>query len=134
MLQRHLTYPLKIFSLNYDLCVERCDSDDFRVESGFEQTGKKRVWDWRRFDESNPNQDVPQVFLYKMHGSIDWRRDENDNIIKTDDKGARTPGDELPLIFGTDRKLEAGDPYLFYAYEFRRCTLDCKIILCIGYG
>lgn len=133
-LQQHITYPLKIFSLNYDLCVERCDGDNFRVESGFEQTGKKRIWDWRRFDESNPNQEVPQVFLYKMHGSIDWKRDENDNILKTDDKGARTPGDELPLIFGTDRKLEAGDPYLFYAYEFRRCTLESKVILCIGYG
>jgi hypothetical protein len=133
-LQQHLTYPLKIFSLNYDLCVERCDGENFRVESGFEQTGKKRIWDWRRFDESNPNQDVPQVFLYKMHGSIDWKRDENDNIVKTDDKGARTPGNELPLIFGTDRKLEAGDPYLFYAYEFRRCTLECKVILCVGYG
>lgn len=133
-LQRHLTYPLKIFSLNYDLCVERCEETDFHVESGFELTGKKRIWDWRRFDESNPNLETPQIFLYKMHGSIDWKRDDNDNILKTDDKGAKTPGNELPLIFGTDRKLEAGDPYLFYAYEFRRCTLESKVILCIGYG
>lgn len=133
-LQAHLNYPLKVFSLNYDLCVERCGEDDFRIESGFEQKGKTRVWDWRRFDESNPNREPTQIYLYKMHGSIDWKRDENDNLIKTDDKGARTPGSQLPLIFGTDRKMEAGDPYLFYAYEFRRCALDCKLILCIGYG
>jgi hypothetical protein len=29
-LQRHLNFPLKLFSLNYDLCVEYLDAPDFR--------------------------------------------------------------------------------------------------------
>jgi len=34
-IQRDLNYPLHVFSLNYDLCVERLNSPEFRVETGF---------------------------------------------------------------------------------------------------
>ena len=40
----------------------------------------------------------------------------------------------MELIFGRDFKLEAADPYLFYAYEFRKYSLETKVIACIGYG
>jgi hypothetical protein len=40
----------------------------------------------------------------------------------------------MEIIFGRDFKLEAADPYLFYAYEFRRYTLMSKLIVVIGYG
>jgi hypothetical protein len=133
-LQQHLNFPMKVFSLNYDLCVERLESPDFHVETGFEPKEKKYVWDWRRFDESNRLSDKPAIYLYKMHGSINWKRDEADNIIRIAYTGSNIPADEMPIIFGKDFKLEADDPYLFYAYEFRRCTLDAKLILTIGYG
>ena len=38
------------------------------------------------------------------------------------------------MIFGRDFKLEAADPYLFYAYQFRRATLQSRLIVVIGYG
>ena len=40
----------------------------------------------------------------------------------------------MDLIFGRDFKLEAADPYLFYAYELRRHSLETRLIVCIGYG
>jgi hypothetical protein len=40
----------------------------------------------------------------------------------------------MQVIFGRDFKLEAADPYLFYAFEFRRCTFDARVIVSIGYG
>jgi hypothetical protein len=39
-LQRGLQFPLKVFSLNYDLCVERLAGENFRVETGFTGIGK----------------------------------------------------------------------------------------------
>jgi hypothetical protein len=42
--------------------------------------------------------------------------------------------DRMELIFGRDFKLEAADPYLFYAYEFRRFALSAELIVVIGYG
>jgi len=40
----------------------------------------------------------------------------------------------MELIFGRDFKLEAADPYLFYAYEFRKFSLSARLIVVIGYG
>ena len=133
-LKNDLNFPLKIFSLNYDMCVEWLATDDFRVEAGFEPRGEELVWDWRRFDEANPNREDVQIYLYKMHGSINWKRDENDNLLAVDYTGSNIAAMKLPIIFGRDFKLEADDPYLFYAFEFRRSTLESKLILTVGYG
>jgi hypothetical protein len=133
-LKNDLNFPLKVFSLNYDMCVEWLGTGDFRVETGFEQRGEQLVWDWRRFDEANPHREDVQIYLYKMHGSINWKRDENDNLLAVDYTGSNIAAMELPIIFGRDFKLEAGDPYLFYAFEFRRSTLESKLILVMGYG
>ena len=40
----------------------------------------------------------------------------------------------MEIIFGRDFKLEAADPYLFYAYEFRRFCLLAKLIVTVGYS
>jgi len=133
-LKNDLNFPLKIFSLNYDMCIEWLAADDFRVETGFEQRGEELVWDWRRFDEANPHREDVQIYLYKMHGSINWKRDENDNLLAVDYTGSNIAAMKLPIIFGRDFKLDADDPYLFYAFEFRRSTLESKLILTIGYG
>jgi hypothetical protein len=76
-LQRDLTYPLRVFSLNYDRCLERIGSSDCRVETGFPGIGLGHTWDWERFEDSETAPaPLPQIYLYKLHGSIDWKRDD----------------------------------------------------------
>lgn len=135
-LQRALTYPLHVFSLNYDLCLERLSSDSFHVETGFAGHGPNHLWDWERFEQaltdSGPGP-LPQLFLYKLHGSINWKRDEGKNLFAVE-QIENVDSDSMDVIFGRDFKLEAADPYLFYAYQFRRFTLQAKLIVAIGYG
>lgn len=131
-LQRALQFPLKVFSLNYDLCVEGLGEPGFRVETGFSAVGNSR-WEWKRFDETNPQAEFPEIYLYKMHGSINWKRDEAEDLICVGHSGNIRP-DQMQVIFGRDFKLEAADPYLFYAFEFRRCSLDARLIVVVGYG
>jgi hypothetical protein len=133
-LQQSLQFPLKVFSLNYDLCVERLSSDLCNVETGFGGVGDSYPWEWKRFDETNPEAEPPELFLYKMHGSINWKRDQSGNLICVNYSGSNIPPDQMQVIFGRDFKLEAADPYLFYAFEFRRCSLEARAILIIGYG
>lgn len=124
--QKQYNFSLRVFTLNYDLCLEK-NCSDVRVEMGFDK--ELRNWDWRRFDfnENNP----VEIFLYKLHGSIDWWRDQNGNLTFSDDvKGAHSPD----LIFGTNYKLQYVDPYLFFVYEFRKYSLEAKLIVTIGYG
>jgi hypothetical protein len=132
-IQRGLTFPLRIFSLNYDLCVERLNSNEFRVESGFPGIGPKFPWDWERFEDTNAGPTPPEIYLYKLHGSINWKRNAARNLFCLEQTESIAP-EKMELIFGRDFKLEAADPYLFYTYEFRKYSLETKVIACIGYG
>lgn len=135
-LQQDLNYPLHVFSLNYDLCVERLNLSNggFRVETGFADYGPDNPWDFERFaDLGLSNSPPPQILLYKLHGSINWKRDQAKNLFAVDQIES-VDEDEMEIIFGRDFKLEAADPYLFFAYEFRRFTLLARLIVAIGYG
>lgn len=124
--QNEYEHPLRVFSLNYDLCIEEtCGSEN--VQRGFDE----RVWDWRLFE--SPEAMLP-ILLYKLHGSTDWCFTE-DRRVKYLDSTSSISDDDVALIFGTSYKLQYIDPFLFFTYELRRWTLDAaRIIVCIGYG
>lgn len=121
--QSQYEYPLRVFSLNYDLCVESQCEEDF-LERGFE--GK--FWDWKRFGLNERN-----IYLHKLHGSTDWVREKDKLTYKNDP--AQIDHDQVEIIFGTTYKLQYVDPFLFFAYELRKWTLsEAKLIVSIGYG
>src|ERR1035441_9908917 len=132
-IQRGLTFPLRVFSLNYDLCVERLHSQEFHVETGFDGVGPRFIWEWERFEDIESGPVPPQIYLYKLHGSINWKRDAEKNLFCLEQTENIQP-ENMEVIFGRDFKLEAADPYLFYAYEFRKYSLLAKLIVCVGYG
>ncbi|SPD73380.1 conserved hypothetical protein [uncultured Desulfobacterium sp.] len=124
--QKEYQHLLRVFTLNYDLCVEKsCKQSG--VERGF---GEDKFWDWKIFD--NEAQLESNIFLYKLHGSIDWTRDKSGKLTYKD-KGI--PSDQIEIIFGTTYKLQYIDPFLFFAYEFRkRLMTDVQLLICVGYG
>jgi SIR2-like domain len=135
--QRELNFSLRIFSLNYDLCVERLErlcSPGFRVETGFDGSGPRHVWDWERFEDNDIGPSPPEVYLYKLHGSINWKRNEATHDLFLVEQTEGIEPDKMEVIFGRDFKLEAADPYLFYTYEFRKFSLLTRLIVSIGYG
>jgi len=119
-------YPLKIFSLNYDLCVEQNLKNE-KVEIGFDELNE---WNFRRYDYNDSIKDIG-FYLYKIHGSIDWEQTGRDKIIK---KGTSIKTDNLAIIFGLTNKLQSYDPYLFYSYEFREHCLNAELLICSGYS
>jgi hypothetical protein len=133
-LQRDLNYPLHIFSLNYDLCVEHL-AREIRVETGFEDSGPDYSWDYERFSDLDlGNNPAPHIVLYKLHGSINWKRHSDTKTLYSVDQIESVDPDKMDVIFGRDFKLEAADPYLFFAYMFRNLTLETKLIVTVGYG
>lgn len=134
-LQRDLTYPLHVFSLNYDLSVERLNQVDFRVETGFADYGPDYSWDWERFgDMETGNNIAPQLVLYKLHGSINWKRNDATKKLFSVEQIESVDADKMEVIFGREFKLEAADPYLFFAYKFRDLSLLTRLIVTLGYG
>lgn len=120
---------VRVFTLNYDICVERAlAGTGFSIELGF---NGEREWEASKFD-ANENADVG-LYLYKVHGSIDWIRDSaNGNLLTLCDNPQPSP----ELIFGTAAKLSSIDPYLFYVHELRKYSLNeaLRFIIVVGYS
>lgn len=123
-LREELKFAIRIFTLNYDLCFEN-NRNGKELELGFDP--QSEAWDFRRFEPRDET--TPDIYLYKLHGSINWYRGQG-NILRI----AASPHPTPDLIFGTDYKMQYIDPYLFYAYEFRRYSLESRVILAIGYS
>jgi len=122
--QKEYNYPARIFTLNYDLCVEKLINND-DLETGF---ADGEPWDGSRFTHSSDDEPDSPIYLYKLHGSIDWERTKK-GLIRSQQQGINPE-----IVFGTDVKMQAVDPYLFYLYEFRKYALLSKIIVAIGYS
>ncbi|MDI1254545.1 MAG: SIR2 family protein [Flavobacterium sp.] len=119
-------FPLKIFSLNYDLCVEQNLKDE-KTESGFDEFDN---WNFRRYDYGDTNKET-SFYFYKLHGSINWQKTKEERLIKTE---GDIKTDDLAIIFGISNKLQSYDPYLFYFYEFREHCLGANLIISSGYS
>ena len=84
------------------------------------------------FDDAHG--DPADLYLYKLHGSVDWTYDPEGYLIYRD-SSSQIPPEDLAIIFGTTYKLQYIDPFLFFAYEFRKRTLDDgKLIVVVGYS
>lgn len=120
---------VRVFTLNYDICIEKVlAGTDFNIELGF---NGDREWEASKFD-ANENTDVG-LYLYKLHGSIDWIREADRNgVLMLCDSPQPSP----ELIFGTAAKLSSIDPYLFYVHELRKYSLNeaSRFIVVIGYS
>jgi hypothetical protein len=133
-------HPLRIFSLNYDLCVESaCETlKGTYPERGFyprryPDESLARTWSWQLLDESVIENESKTVLLYKLHGSIDWKRHE-DGRLTFEDSIHNIESKNTAMIFGTSYKLQYYDPFLYLFQEFRKWSLQAKLIVCIGYG
>jgi len=126
-LVKEIQFPIRIFTLNYDLLIEKKLRNSLKIERGFEED--TREWNYKRFSE---NSDEPKVYLYKLHGSIDWQRNPNSQIVTYVDPNSLP--NEPDLIFGIQYKMQYIDPYLFLISEFRHYCLKAKLIVIIGYS
>lgn len=125
--QQALQYPIRVFSLNYDLCFESMRPQDIALETGFDES---KNWNSMRF-EPNTLGVEPAVYLYKLHGSINWyRAKERGNVLRE----SAHPRPDAELVFGTEAKLQSADPYLFFVYQLRQYLLDSKIVVVLGYS
>ncbi len=129
--QKEINYPLRVFTLNYDLCVEKayqCEYNEF-PERGFD---KSRIWSHELLEDATPGE--KSLYLYKLHGSIDWTRDPGTKKLTFSDSTSKIRVEDGELIFGLTYKLQYVDPFLFLVYQLRRLSLDAKLLLTVGYG
>jgi len=123
--KEEIQFPIRIFTLNYDKLIEENLKDLLSIERGFDP--ETREWNYKLF---SPIEEEPDLYLYKLHGSIDWEREKHTQIVKETDNIPNEP----ELIFGVQSKVQYVDPYLFLFSEFRHYSLQAKLIVAIGYS
>jgi hypothetical protein len=125
------SYP-EVFTLNYDRCLELgLTYERVPFTTGFEE-GR---WDQSQFSRTRC------VRIYKLHGSFGWVRHPESTVLYDRDLAmARSDIDiasydtEDELVFGTDNKLRAVQPFLWMAYRLSEAVARSKILIVIGYG
>ncbi len=128
---------LRIFSLNYDMCVERACGIE-HVCRGFRPMSKAdgsiwKVWKDGQMDDETAEQSP--IILYKLHGSLDWRREKQSRILYCEDSPDHCSDiDDYQLIFGTTYKLSYQDPFLYQIDKFRKYSGKARLVVAIGYG
>jgi hypothetical protein len=130
--QKELNYSLRVFTLNYDLCVERAYQAEYGEfpERGFDKDN--RFWSHELLEDADPGD--KNFYLYKLHGSIDWVKDPVSGKLTFSDSTSKIKIDDGQIIFGLTYKLQYVDPFLFLVYQLRRLSLEAKLILVVGYG
>lgn len=134
---------LKVFSLNYDCCLEdACQSAGIGLTTGFDPVTKR--WNPSLFSTK-----VSGINLYKLHGSLRWHgvRDESlpdEQFQPRLELMELKPEQYLPshlqmreepeLILGPGNKLQADDPFLTLFYEFHRSLQQAQVCVIIGYS
>ncbi len=126
---------LKVFTLNYDKCIETAFKDfgeEFNVslERGFGKEKQGDFWKGKNFEDKEESKDGNNkyLFLYKLHGSIDWDRNIKQELICANTLSVNE------CIFGSNLKVRTYDPFLYFTYQFRTCTLNTKVIIVCGYN
>jgi len=116
---------LDFFTLNYDLMFEEMfnSGGELGLETGF----SGNVWR-ASFDEVSD----AKIKYFKLHGSLDWHYDNENEEIELVDHGENNR-DPL-LIFGTGEKVVTIDPFLFLLGEFRRQLESASLYVIIGYS
>lgn len=131
----------KIFTTNYDLCFEyAARAGRFVVIDGFSHTAPQIFdslhysYDIVRRDHNPDSHDfIPNVFhLYKLHGSIDWEKNEKTNEIE------RRVNTKSPLlIYPRSSKYELAfeQPYIEMMSAFQSALRQPNTgLLIIGFG
>ena len=134
---------LKVFSLNYDCCLEEaCQSAGIGLTTGFDPMTKR--WNPSLFRTEGHG-----INLYKLHGSLRWHgmRDESlpdEQFQPRLELMELHPEQRLPphfemrqepeLVLGPGNKLQADDPFLTLFYEFHHSIRHAHVCVIIGYS
>lgn len=118
------SFDIKIFSLNYDLIFETVfnSTDETLVYTGFSQD--------RWVGDFQDVHDTTKLKLFKLHGSLDWHFDrEEEEIIL-----GSNPDVKPLIVFGSGPKIQSYDPFLSLLSNFRNQLKSANLFVVVGYS
>jgi hypothetical protein len=132
---------LKVFSLNYDCCLEdACEAAGVYVTTGFDS--KTGIWNPALLAGKTRG-----ISLHKLHGSLRWYQlirspkrhvSGRCGILELRPNGGRNCNPNLvrtpELVLGPANKIQPDDPFLHLFHSFLRSIERAKTCVLIGDG
>ena len=122
---------------NYDRVIEDfCANSDYKLIDGFSHEPRARVYKWapKQFEEVA---DENTIKLFKLHGSLNWLRKVNGDIIEVYPE-QRTMGGrrykENILIYPASKEKPDIEPFITLYDNFERHVLETNVLLSIGFS
>lgn len=128
---------IKVFTLNYDTCVERaCRSEGIPIVTGFDGPDlHRRRWQPELFRRRSRQ---AGIHLYKLHGSLTWfGHDSNtyEDLEPTALSRAKTRYDRRPqLVLGPVTKVQTDDPFWWLMHRFHEELKRARTCVVVGFG
>jgi hypothetical protein len=130
----------RLFTLNYDTTVEDAcqnkwlllDLFDTSEPPPYRMLTEHELAERRRTHSSGSMTDPWWVTggLVKLHGSLDWHRDDSQAVFRDAPSTAHPP----EVIFGTQRKATLRYPFGGLFHEFAQSLQGARLLVTIGYG
>jgi len=129
-------FILEIFSLNNDLVFEKHYSENkAKPFRGF-YSGE-----WRGFYNRPNEEECNRINLYKLHGSLDWIRLSDGNILENPKLAQLSEEDDENriehnpfIIFGQGIKVFSIEPFVSLIQSFREKLRERSYLFIIGYS
>lgn len=119
---------LDIFTLNYDLVLEKFfnNNDVTLLNNGF----------YNNFFRGHNDEQFAdtRVNYYKLHGSIDWIKNEDGEIELIDRNDIKNHISKSLIIFGEGNKFLSVDPFLTLSFAFKEKLKEKDFYFVIGYS
>ncbi|MCJ7634631.1 SIR2 family protein [Candidatus Bathyarchaeota archaeon] len=133
---------LDIFTTNYDRSIEEYSmtarSKQIELIDGFPYDEKRKGRFWKPEEyQKKPDPDTPQLRLFKLHGSLDWRETYSGEFesVKAEERclGTRRYRRNV-LIYPTQKGLEVEEPFATLHRHLKEINLNSRLLTVVGFS
>ena len=129
---------ITVFTTNYDYVIEgfkQQQSEQFALIDGFRSENNQYVFDPSIFKHDDLESKC-SIFLYKLHGSLNWFKDYNDKIQRISVTQKLSPPNKNCLIYPTRSPKDDSneEPYITLFKEFKMNMENADVLIVIGYS
>lgn len=131
---------LPVFTTNYDCAIENFCAElypDYECTDGMEPGIREVIWTPNEFEYLKIRDQVRQIVLFKVHGSVNWMRlMATGKVVQSLPMYDVADSDEYQntVIYPTGNKVATSEPYLTAYHYFERCCERAKLMIAIGYS
>jgi len=133
-------YPIRVFTTNYDSAIEEYCSltRAYKCIDGFDWDRHSRRIVWNGLFSPPDAEEGKDVYLYKLHGSLNWKMHSSGEIVRTvDEAKPQDPNLTADLLVYPTVSPKDGtekEPYVTIKSHFEKVLDDSDACIIIGFS